>query len=197
MSERGGKRSRPVTAWIVVATVVVWLVWAGAARRIPLRSADRAEPAAPLSLLDSTERTIALEELRGQVVLLQLWADWCAPCRKESPRLTRLQHELADRGLVVLGLNADGLPPEELARIRADWGMDYRVGSATRPLDETAYRGRGVVPHHWLIDRRGRLRASRAGTLSEGALRASLRKLLDEGAPDGKSDPATQGGDVR
>ena len=134
-AEREEKRSRPVTVWIVVVAVVVWLIWAGAARRIPLRSPERAEMAAPLRLLDSSERLIALDDLRGQVVLLQLWADWCGPCRKESPRLARLQRELGDRGLVVLGLNADGLPQASLTELLDEGPSDGRSDPAAQGGD--------------------------------------------------------------
>jgi thiol-disulfide isomerase/thioredoxin len=177
----------PATAWIVLAGVVLWFLWAGGGRRITLRQAEEAPLLPALELLDWRGRPLALSELRGRVVLLSLWASWCGPCRREAPRLTQLQRALGDQGLVVVGLSAESLPPADLARLRAGWDMEYTVASATRPLAGTVYEGQGVVPHHWLVDRGGRLRASRPGLLPESALRRALSELLAEG-----SDAAAQ-----
>ena len=59
-------------------------------------------PAPELSYYDTEGRKRTLAELRGRVVLLNFWATWCAPCRKEMPMLSALQREHADDGLVVL-----------------------------------------------------------------------------------------------
>lgn len=64
--------------------------------------------------------TIALADLRGEVVLVNLWATWCRPCVRELPSLQRLQDELADDGLRVLAVNVDRLPSGRAAEeIRA------------------------------------------------------------------------------
>jgi thiol-disulfide isomerase/thioredoxin len=177
----------PATAWIVLTGVLLWFFWAGGASRIPLRQAEAAPLLPALELLDWRGRPLVLSDLRGRVVLLSLWASWCGPCRREAVRLSRLQQDLGDRGLVVVGLSAESLSPSDLARVREGWGMEYTVASATGRLAGTVYEGEGVVPHHWLVDRGGRLRASRAGLLPESALRRALLELLAEG-----SDAAAQ-----
>ena len=95
-------------AWVAVFVAAVWL-WTAASQRIPLRPADRSPPASPLRFRDTAGQVLDLGALRGRVVLVNSWASWCAPCRVEIPRLARLHRELAGRGLVVLGLNAEGL----------------------------------------------------------------------------------------
>jgi peroxiredoxin len=68
------------------------------------RPADAIE-AWDLELSDLAGRTVRIRDLRGQVVLLNFWATWCAPCRDEMPGLATLARELGPRGLAVIGVN--------------------------------------------------------------------------------------------
>jgi cytochrome c biogenesis protein CcmG/thiol:disulfide interchange protein DsbE len=187
-------RRFPATAWIVLAGIALWLLWVASARRIALRPAEDSPPAPALLLRDSAGRSLELDDLRGHVVVLNLWASWCGPCKEEAPVLSRIQRDLDGEGVFVLGLNAEGLPPAALKRIRESWRMDYVVASAVRPLAHSPFAGEGVVPHHWLIDRHGRIRASRAGTVAASALRAAVSRLLVESEAAPGSDPPSQGG---
>lgn len=187
----------PATAWIVLAGITLWLLWVASARRIALSPAGDSPTAPALQLRDSAGRSLELDDLRGQVVVLSLWASWCGPCKEEAPVLSRIQRDLDGEGVLVLGLNAEGLPPAALRRIRESWGMEYAVASAVRPLARSPFAGEGVVPHHWLIDRHGRIRASRAGKVAASALRAAVSKLLRESEVAPGSDPAPQGGPFR
>ena len=73
-------------------------------------------PAPALSFEDATGNPLALEDFRGQVVVLNLWATWCAPCRHEMPSLDRLQAEHGGADLHVVALSLDR---GELAQIEA------------------------------------------------------------------------------
>ena len=73
--------------------------------------APNREPAPELSFVDGDEKPVTLAQRQGRYVLLNLWATWCAPCRKEMPALSRLQKELGGDNFEVLTLSidADGL----------------------------------------------------------------------------------------
>ena len=195
------KRRRSGTFWLLLAGLALWLVWAGSPRGLPVVPADQAQPAGELRMLDAEGQGISLDDLAGRIVLPNLWADWCGPCRREAPRLTQIAGEFAMSGVVVVGLNADGLAAGELSRIGEAWGVGYTLAAATGPLVGTPFEGQGQVPHNWLIDRRGRLRASRAGALSVRTLRRALNLLLEEDAAPGAgvqtdhSDAAPDAGD--
>ena len=64
----------------------------------------------------------------GQVVLLNVWATWCIPCREEMPALQALHEELEDDGLVILGVSVDEPGAEQdVARFAEDHGIDFMV----------------------------------------------------------------------
>jgi len=65
------------------------------------------KPAPELSFQDSEGNPVTLEDFRGQLVVLNLWATWCAPCRREMPSLDRLQARYGGEGLQVVALSID------------------------------------------------------------------------------------------
>jgi peroxiredoxin len=70
-----------------------------------LEAEDRKRESADLSLSDLNGRRWALKELRGKIVLLNFWATWCPPCRKEMPDMQLLHERFASKGLVVLAVS--------------------------------------------------------------------------------------------
>ena len=161
-------------------------LWLHSHFRVPVTPAQRAPVATPIEMRDAEGTTFTLGDLRGRVVLVNLWASWCGPCRTESARLARLHRELAADGVEIIGLNADELSGADLRRVGREWGIPYRLASPLSGLGETTFRGRGVVPHTWLVDRQGRVRVSRAGLVAEGALRRACRLLIEE-TPDDRT----------
>ena len=109
-----------------------------------------------VGFVDADGRAASLADFRGRVVLLNLWATWCVPCRREMPALERLQAKLGGAEFIVLPLSIDrgGLPP--VKRFYEELGLEAlgifvdQSGAATRKLATTG------VPTTLLIDRDGR-----------------------------------------
>jgi peroxiredoxin len=105
--------ARSVTRWRAlfgVAAAVLLAVLSAtpavAALDKPLQAIASLPAAPPLALPDEEgKKTWRLSELRGKVVLVNFWATWCPPCRKELPSMERLWRQFKDQGLVVLGVN--------------------------------------------------------------------------------------------
>lgn len=102
------------------------------------------------------------EQLHGRWMLINYWAEWCAPCREEIPELNRLHKEGADGQLVVLGVNFDGLSGEALSDLVERMGIGFPV-----LLDDPRARWQqpmpGVLPSTLVIDRQGKLRTVLVG----------------------------------
>jgi thiol-disulfide isomerase/thioredoxin len=105
---------------------------------------------------DSQEHSRSLADFRGKVVLLNIWATWCVPCRKEMPALDRLQSTLGDEDFIVVPLSIDRGGMDVVRKFYAEVGIKklgmYRdkSGNATRKL------GAVGIPTTLLIDREGR-----------------------------------------
>jgi len=114
------------------------------------------KPVPELDFLDREGNEVSLEDFRGKVVILNLWATWCAPCRKEMPGLDRLQAALGEDGLAVVPLSLDR---GEVGQIEAFYD---EVGLTTLPIyrDPKAAAGRALgaygLPTTIMIDREGR-----------------------------------------
>ena len=73
----------------------------------PSRASDVATPAPAFALERRGGGKVALADLKGQVVLINFWATWCGPCRKEMPLLDQLQKKYAPLGFTLLGVNVE------------------------------------------------------------------------------------------
>ncbi len=123
-----------------------------------------------------------LSELAGQVVLLNVWATWCAPCREEIPALQGLYERYRDQDFQVVGVSVDGRREgESIRRFAVDFGMTYTVWHDPDDLFGPTFRTIGV-PVSLLIDRRGTVRWRHMGPveMTDPALTTALMSALAE-----------------
>lgn len=120
------------------------------------READRPAPAPTVSFTDAEGNSLTLDDFRGRVLLVNLWATWCAPCVRELPALDRLEATLGGDDFHVLALSSDRQGAEKvvpfLERLNVETLVAYLdpASSATR-----AFSPRGL-PTTILIDAEGR-----------------------------------------
>lgn len=119
-----------------------------------------------------------LQELQGQVVLLNFWATYCLPCREEIPELNALQHELQAQGLKVVGAStddsADGVNEYQKAVARFEYQVLLGGNDAKAKLEHPQ------LPTTYLIDRQGRIRDKIIGARNKAGWEAAVKPLLEE-----------------
>ena len=125
----------------------------------PVESAHRASTAAPRGAWTQLDgRRAALEDYRGQVVVLDFWATYCPPCREEIPHLVRLQKRFGPQGLKVVGLNVGG--EEDRPKIPdfvKRYQIQYQLGSPDEDTVGLFLADDDRIPHTFIIDRQGHI----------------------------------------
>jgi thiol-disulfide isomerase/thioredoxin len=111
--------------------------------------------------------SVTTSSLAGKVVLLNIWATWCAPCRQEIPYLESLYDRHRRDGLEVIGVSVDARGEDEAIEAFAkEFGMSYPIWRDPDERIQSLYLALGV-PASYLIDRAGVLRWRRIGIISE------------------------------
>jgi len=135
------------------ATALLWL----AAAPGPSSAAPEMSEAAPALVLTTLDgQSFDLAKLKGKVVLVNYWATWCAPCRKEMPKLDAFYRRYHDRGLEIIGISIDFDRDLDKAR-RVAQGVSYPTAVAKSISDDGFGIPKGV-PITWIIDRDGKVR---------------------------------------
>ncbi|HYE13356.1 MAG TPA: TlpA disulfide reductase family protein [Pyrinomonadaceae bacterium] len=127
-------------------------------------------------------RRAALEDFRGQVVVLDFYATYCPPCEEEVPHLVKLQREHGPRGLKVIGLNVGG--EEDQAKVPGfvkKLGIQYQLANPDEETVDTFLAGNSSIPQTFVFDRQGRMVEHFVGYDLEVAARleAAIKSALD------------------
>ena len=147
-------------------------------------AATEPKPVPELAFLDESGEQATIRDFEGDVVVLNLWATWCAPCRREMPSLDRLQAELAEDGLTVVALSLDR---GDVARVR-EFYEELEIANLAIYRDPEGRAGRELgapgLPTTIVIDRAGQEVGRVLGPAewdSDEAI-ALLRPILDAAA---------------
>jgi thiol-disulfide isomerase/thioredoxin len=130
---------------------------------------------------------IKLGDYSGKVLVVNLWATWCGPCRSEIPELVKLYQEFHPKGLEVVGLSTENpdASAQGVQKFVSDFSMNYRVGWATPEVATTLMQQRNAIPQSFVISRDGRVLTRFVG-FNAVETPVKLRKAVEE-ALNGKS----------
>lgn len=172
----------PLAAGLAVIALVALLIYGvtttGPSRTLDSKIAQGQKPPAPslslTTLKDGSPRSLA--DYRGKVVVLNVWASWCLPCREESPRLQRWHRKIAPLGGTVVGVDTLDIKSDALDFIKT-YGLTYpqlndREGAAIKKLGTAQY------PETFVVDRQGRVRALMRGPVDDKWLQQNVMPLL-------------------
>ncbi len=142
-------------------------------------SVGSAAPPIEATTLEGAPRAKTLRDYEGKVVLLNVWATWCDPCREEMPSLERLYRDYRSRGLRIAAISIDDAGNVQLVRdFVTENRLTFDILHDPKTTIMRQYQVRGV-PETFLISRRGEIFATRfAADWSSPAYRALVDTLL-------------------
>ena len=172
---------------LVVALTVVVVAWVGRERYRPITTGTGAPD---FSALDLQGRETSLSDFRGKVVLLNVWATWCPPCREEMPSMQRLQEAMEGTDFQILAVSIDagrgekdpfGREGGDLAAFAQEMGLTFTILHDPEGRIQATYQTTGV-PETFLIGRDGLIYKKVAGGTAWDAPEnlELVRRLLGE-----------------
>lgn len=134
---------------------------------------------ANLSLLDGKKKKLA--DYAGKVLVVNLWATWCGPCRQEMPHLIQLANEYKSKGVEILGLTTeDPMGDAELVKdFSRQFRINYPIGWADEQIRSGLAQGRGVIPQTFIFGRDGKIRKHFVGFSAPISV-PQMKAALDE-----------------
>jgi thiol-disulfide isomerase/thioredoxin len=149
-----------------------------------------ADGAAPYAMPDFKAealdgRQVDTKELHGQVVLVDIWAVWCAPCIQAAPALDRMYRDLRGQGLEMVGIAVQSGTAEKVKAAASKLGMTYPVVLWDQELAQKI-KGIEAVPTYILIDHNWQVErvfvgATAPGVIRDSVVRALARRTREEG----------------
>jgi len=173
-----------IALWMALIGIGAAVLGFSAARF--LKTPPIAAPAttAEFALRDLAGKTHHLADWRGKVVLLNFWATWCPPCRREIPLFIELQRQYEKQGLQIVGISVDN--PEAVAR----YWQEKRINYPLLIADETTYElmaaygnRQGGLPYSVLIAADGQIAGVKIGAYDRAELEAALKPHLIASKP--------------
>ncbi|MEN3326177.1 MAG: hypothetical protein V7638_984 [Acidobacteriota bacterium] len=142
----------------------------------------------PQPILDAENKAssggpIKLANYSGKVLLVNLWATWCGPCRIETPELVKLHKEYQSRGVEMIGLSTEdpAASAQSVSDFIREYKVDYQIGWAKPEVAQTLMQGRGSIPQSFVIARDGRIVRRFIGfrpDLTPGQIKAAIEEAL-------------------
>lgn len=176
------KRTMKVLLGLVAALGLSGVVYLGVLEAQRARLVPDGTTAPSMEMQRHGGGTLKLEELKGQVVMLDFWATWCPPCREEMPALVKLAKEYEPQGLVFVAASRDDGPRASrlvdafVKRHLPDLQpyVVYASDDVARAFQVTA------LPTLYFLDRDGKVMDAQRGALSEDALRRRIERALKQ-----------------
>jgi len=153
---------------------------------LPLPAAAADASAAPLfaaTVVDPDNKPVALDTLRGKPLLVNFWARWCGPCRREIPDLVAVNAKYRGKGLQLVGLAVEDADSREAVRDFAKaYEVDYRVllagvGKGVE-LMKALGNDKAGLPFTVVIDRKGRIVVKKLGAMTKAEMEAAVEQIL-------------------
>jgi thiol-disulfide isomerase/thioredoxin len=162
-------------SWFVFVTLTLVL----AAGLFGCSARLHADAPPPWTLKNLDGKLVSLSDFKGKVVVLDIWATWCPPCRAEIPHFIELQNEFKDKGVAVVGMSVDSDGPEAVKKFAQDNGMNYPIVMADEAT-ATAYGADQGIPLTIVIGKDGQVVGRHLGLTDKETFEDEIHKALAE-----------------
>ena len=174
------KRILRVALYAFVALIALGAgLWASSSRQTAVPSVNSAQVLWALSLPDLNNQPQRLEQWRGKVVVVNFWATWCEPCRKEIPLFVKMQEKHAAKGLQFVGISIDQV--DKTSEFPRNFKINYPTLIGTFDAVEVSQKAgnqRRGLPFTVILDRKGQIAATELGGVTQEKLDALIAPLL-------------------
>ncbi len=176
-------------ALLLPTVIVIFLIVAGSGGSGPGGVGERRAEAActksapdcltDVTFVDSNHDVFPPEQLKGKVVVVNFWATWCNPCKREIPAFNRVYEQYKDKGVLFFGVLQEDVAPTDLLNFASDHEMTYPIV----PIDDSVARHFGLaenIPTTFIYDKSGARRKNQVGPMDDEELKGILDRLLAE-----------------
>jgi cytochrome c biogenesis protein CcmG/thiol:disulfide interchange protein DsbE len=171
-----------IVVWIVVLGLLAVLGWGLVQSSAPRPEVGEMAPAFNLEFFEGYEwdgKTAAsLDDMKGQIVVVNFWASWCVSCRTETPELEATWQKYADQGVVIVGVAYADVEPNSIAYME-EFGVTFPHAPDLGTRISNDYEIT-AVPETFIIDRNGEIAHVQPGPIDGRTLDEVIGRLLAE-----------------
>ena len=153
-----------ISAAIILSVAIAYTFYQGSRPKSPKSASTSNSSALPenvmqasINLLDGQKTKLA--DYSGKVLIVDLWATWCGPCKQEIPHLVEIAKEYKDKGVEVIGLTNENpeTDAEWVKQFSEAFNINYPIGWADDEMQAGLTRGRNSIPQTFIIGRDGKI----------------------------------------
>ncbi len=141
------------------------------------QAAEKNMPAFSLPGVGDSPQVVSSEDYQGKIILVNFWATWCPPCRREIPSLVRLQEENKDKDFTVIGISMDKSAKDKVTNFVKKIGVNYPVAIGSNEVARS-FGALGAIPSSFLVDTKGTIIKKYPGYTTYEKMAKDIKQLM-------------------